>query len=189
MAKVPLPSQAFLRECFLYDPETGLFHWRHRPDSHFDSPLIARTWNRRLAGSRAFCGVTVEGRNRCEVRYQGRRQKLYAAPTAYKMMTGLEPEMVDHRNLNTGDDRFDNLRASDRFGNRHNAPGNRNHPLPKGVHYAAGRFCAKGAHKGRKLHLGTFRTPAEAHEAYCAWARPIHGEFFNAGPEKQSVFN
>lgn len=188
MAKVPLPSQAFLRECFLYDPETGLFHWRHRPASHFATPEAAQSWNVRQAGTRAFVWAD-DGYYRCEVTCDGKRHRLRSATTAYKMMTGLEPEMVDHRDLNTRNDRFDNLRASDRFGNRHNAPGNRNHPLPKGVSYDRGKFIAKGAHKGHKLHLGTFRTPAAAHEAYCAWARPIHGEFFNAGPEKQSVFN
>lgn len=189
MAAVKLPPQDFLCECFHYDPETGLFRWKHRPDHHFDADHIAQSWNSRFAGTPAFVTPSKEGYMRGEVVYQGRRHRMGANRVAWKMLTGEEHEMIDHRDLDVTNDRFVNLRASDKMGNRHNAPGHRNHLLPKGVSFAGRRFAAKGFHKGEKHHLGTFSSPAEAHEAYCAWARPIHGEFFNAGPAKPSVFD
>lgn len=125
----------------------------------------------------------------CEVVYEGSRHKLRANRVAWKLMTGEEPEMVDHQNLDVTDDRFDNLRASDRFSNRHNAPGSAAHDLPKGVTRSGKRFRSKGYHKGVVYSFGAFDTASEAHEAYCAWAREIHGEFFNPGPLKAAVFD
>lgn len=189
MAGLRLPPRQFLRECFDYDPETGLFRWRHRPDHHFGSEATAASWNSRLAGALAFTRADKDGYLRCEVTFDGRRYRLRAHMVAYKLATGEEHEMIDHRDLDEANNRFENLRASDRFGNRHNSRGSRKHPLPKGVAFDHGKFRAGGHYKGRKFNLGSYSTAAEAHAAYCAWARPLHGEFFNAGPEKSSVFD
>jgi hypothetical protein len=189
MADTRLPPQEFLRECFDYNPETGLFRWKHRPDRHFNRPEIANNWNSKLAGVAAMTNGDKDGYKRCEAIYEGRRYHLRANRVAWKIMTGEEHEMIDHRDLDVTNNRFANLRASDRFGNRHNAPGSRKHLLPKGVSFEKGRFRAQGHIDRRKVHLGSFDTPSEAHAAYCAWARPLHGEFFNAGPEKVTVFD
>ena len=189
MADTSLPPREFLRECFDYDPATGLFRWRHRPESHFDTEAISTAWNSRLAGALAFTGADKDGYLRCEVICGGKRYRLRAHRVAYKLMTGEEHEMIDHRDLNEANNRFVNLRPSDRFGNRHNSRGSRKHPLPKGVSFERGKFRAAGHVGLAKINLGSFSTAAEAHTAYCAWARPLHGEFFNAGPDKSSVFD
>lgn len=189
MADERLPPQDFLRECFDYDPETGVFRWKHRPERHFTNDGIARAWNARHAGTRAFVSVDKDGYNRGEVTFDDRRYRLRAAPTAWKMLTNEEPEMVDHRDIDKGGDRFSNLRATDKMGNRHNSPGSRKHPFPKGVSLDHGRFRALGRYKGQSFNLGFYDTPAEAHAAYCAWAKPIHGEFFNPGPYKFTVYD
>lgn len=106
---------------------------------------------------------------------------LLASRVALKIMTDEEPEMVDHRNQDTGDDRFDNLRPATRSQNNANRRVCSKTGLPKGVSFNGGRFRATGSYKGVQAYLGSFRTPEEAHEAYCVWARSLHGEFFNAG--------
>lgn len=182
MADLRLPPQEFLRECFDYDPETGAFRWRSRPDSHFETEAIAKAWNSRLAGAPAFTSVDKDGYLRCEVVCQGRRFRLRAHMVAYKLLTGEEHEMIDHRDLDEGNNRFANLRPSNRFGNRHNSRGWRKHHLPKGVSFERGKYRAAGHIGLEKISLGTYSTAAEAHAAYCAWAAPLHGDFFNAGP-------
>jgi hypothetical protein len=189
MTARPLPPAKFLRECFRYDPETGLFWWKQRPNSHFPTEEVAYYWNLRHGGAAAFQSADKDGYLRCEVVFEGSRMHLRASRVAWKMHFDEEPEMVDHRDLDVANNRLANLRASDRFGNRHNAPGHRTHDLPKGVSRDRGKFRAKGGYKGQIFRLGSFDTPAEAHEAYCAWARPLHGEFFNPGPAKGGVFD
>ena len=189
MADEYLPPVEFLRECFSYDPETGTFHWRVRPESHCGAQSIARAWNSRLAGSQAFTGVDKDGYGRAEFVHNGRRLRLRSHRVAFKLLTNEEPEFVDHISGNTRDDSAGNLRAATVLTNSRNRIGPRKHPLPKGVSREKGRFRAQGHLNGRKVSLGSFDTPAEAHAAFCAWAKPIHGEFFNPGPAKPSVFD
>lgn len=35
--------------------------------------------------------------------------------------------------------------------------------------------------EGKKIHLGLFESPSEAHLAYCEAAKKLHGEFANFG--------
>lgn len=189
MAKSYLPPIEFLRECFSYDPETGLFRWNPRPVHHFAAEHVQRYWNTQNAGARAFTQIDPDGYHRAEVRFEGRRVRLKGHRVAFKLMTGLEPENVDHRNLNPLDDRFANLRAATWTDNARNKTGRTDKVLPKGV-FASGRKFRAVVHRGgSKVRLGTFDTPAEAHAAYCAYASRHHGEFFNPGPSRPSIFD
>ena len=42
-------------------------------------------------------------------------------------------------------------------------------------------FVAKTKKDGKSIYLGYYRTPEEAHAAYCATARRLHGEFARFG--------
>lgn len=189
MADSYLPPVEFLRECFSYDPETGQFVWRRRPDHHFTRESDARAWNSQNAGNLAFQGREKEGYGRSEVRYEGRRCRMRSSRVAFKLMTGEEPEQVDHRNGDETDDRWGNLRAATNTQNARNKPGKNAHPLPKGVVYEGRRFVAAINIGQRRKRLGSFATPAEAHAAYCAFAKLHQGEFFNPGPHRPSVFD
>ncbi len=184
-----LPPIDFLRECFSYDPETGLFTWRVRPDSHFSDPAVAAMCNKQNAGRRAFVAVDPDGYPRAELRYEGRRVRMKAHRVAFKLLTGDEPEVVDHIDGDTLNDKARNLRAATVTTNRWNSRGNKTSSLPKCVAFENGKFRAYARRDGRKIHLGSFDTPVEAHNAYRAFAAPLQGVFFNPGEAKASVFD
>lgn len=70
-----------------------------------------------------------------------------------------------------------------------NTIGRAGKPWPKGVFADKGRFVVRPNDEGKRPILGRFDSPAEAHAVYCAWARAKHGEFFNPGPAKPSIFD
>lgn len=181
MSKPYLPPREFLVECFDYRPETGEFFWKARPEHHFPSAAVCQMWNAQRAGNRAFARTDPEGYRRAEFRYEGRRVRTRASRVAFKMVYDLEPEQVDHKDRNPGNDAIENLRAATNTQNQHNTAGWSGRDLPKGVYRAEGRIYAAIWKDGRSHKLGTFATPKAAHEAYCREARKLHGEFFNPG--------
>ena len=178
MAKIDLPPLEFLRECFSYDPETGAIRWRRRPLAHFPNLSTAHAWNERYAGQPALnhdCGGHLKG----EARYEGRRYRLFAHRVAFKLMAGRDPDLVDHVTLVKSDTRWATLREAAVEDNARNRK-QRNGHLPKCAFPSRGRFQAKAYGPNReRVYLGTFDTPAEAHAAYCAFVKPIHGACFN----------
>jgi hypothetical protein len=55
----------------------------------------------------------------------------------------------------------------------------------KGVaHAKGGHFRAYITKNQKRIELGTFKTPEEAHAAYIAVARGLFGEFANSGSSK-----
>ncbi len=100
-------------------------------------------------------------------------------------MTGKWPVGIDHINRTRDDNRWLNLReATGTQNNGNTAKPSRNTSGFKGVHWDAEhkRWRAqmdrlKGG-KREKVHLGRFKDPAEAHEAYKKAASAYFGEFF-----------
>lgn len=181
MAANPLPPVEFLRECFRYCPKSGQFVWRARPAGHFDKLHICTTWNTKMAGKRAFITPDKDGYLKAEVVHEGRRTRLRASRVAWKMMTGEEPKMVDHRDRKVTNNRFANLRPSNNSLNQANTIGKPNKTLPKGVHAEGKRFSARAySAEGKKLRLGSFVTVEEAKVAYDAHSRARYGEHFRA---------
>jgi hypothetical protein len=174
--------QTHLRECFDYDPETGLFRWRKRPVDHFVSEWACDVWNSRWAGTPAFTvkcgkrGVYRVGR----FSYEGKYRKMLAHVAAWIWMTGDVPEQqIDHKNGQPADNRFDNLRPASQTQQNWNrvAEG----PYPKGVYKPADkkRFMAQAHINGKNTYLGYYDTPEEAHAAWIAAvsAADERGEF------------
>lgn len=93
-------------------------------------------------------------------------------------------EWVDHINGNGLDNRRENLRLSTIAQNAFNKGKHSNNTSGyKGVSWNkfAGRWVAQITIDGKNKYLGYFDTPEEAHAAYCAKAKELHGEFFNPG--------
>lgn len=93
-------------------------------------------------------------------------------------------ELVDHRDGNGLNNRRDNLRVATP---RENASNCRlyssNTSNFKGVywHNASGKWNAQIRVNNKRISLGYFDDPEEAHAAYCEAARKYHGEFANFG--------
>jgi hypothetical protein len=186
MAARKLPDIDFVREALSYDPDTGIFTWRERPAHHFPDAKTwnPRTWNARFAGKRAG-SINQAGPRRIfwEIPL-GIPGTFKAHRLAWLLVYGEPvPELIDHINADSTDNRIVNLRAADKSGNGMNQRvSTRNKSGIKGVFKHAKRypktpFMAYITVKGRRHHLGYFATAEEAIEARRKAAIELHGEF------------
>ena len=174
-----MPEQSYLRECFDYNPETGLVTWRSRPIGHFVSVGAWKRWNTMYSGKSAVSSSHAFGHQQVCLM----DQNWPAHRLIWKWMTGEDPAQVDHRRDATNNS-WDNLRASNSYGNNRNRRAIRTKAVPfKGVVRVSGslRFAASIRINGKPTWLGTFSTPEEAHIAYCDAAKKHFGEFWNPG--------
>lgn len=189
MAVVALPPIEFLRECFSYDPDTGVVRWKTRPDHHFVSPQRANNCNSRLAGTVAGTAQT-DFYTVVRVQHEGRSRHLSTHRIGFALQTGrVNFGELDHVDRDKTNARFSNLREADRSGNMANTDGWSKTGMPKGVTQLGRRFAAAISVNGRSRYLGRYDTPMEAHAAYCAAAKARHGEFFNAGRSAWTLFD
>lgn len=177
----PLPSQEYLRECLSYYPETGALLWNSRARHHFESLRVFNMWNTSFAGKIAGT-LTSNGYRKL---FLDNRQVL-AHRLIWKWMTGNDPiNEVDHWDLNTDNNKWLNLREATRHQNGCNRASSRNRTvypdLPKGVSPSGTRYKATTHIDGKHISLGSFRTPAEASDAYLKGIALHHAEFANAG--------
>ena len=165
--KNALPPQDILHKLFEYDAETGGLRWRDidgRPNSHKGKD----------AGTPCSNGYRMVTVNR--VHYRVHR-------IAWVYVNGDMPDQdleIDHVNGDRADNRISNLRLATKSQNMANSRGKSRSGLPKGVERNKGRFTARIMIGRVRECLGTFDTPAEAHEAYRAAAFRLSGEFARA---------
>ena len=151
-----------LRSVLCYDPSTGLWTWV-RPSGSKLKP-----------GTPA--GYVGQGRRRIAI---GKIEYL-ASRLAVLFMTGEMPTTdVDHKDLNSENDRWNNLRVATRTQNIVNGRVRKNNKAGfKGVtRLKSGRYRASCTLNRCSYYLGVFDSPHEAHAAYMEAARGNHGEF------------
>lgn len=160
--------RARICELFDYNPNTGLF--------------IRKTTipnGRALAGSVAG---TLNGHGYISIKIDLRFHAAHRLAWLY--MTGRIPKhQVDHINGIRTDNRFSNLREATNSQNQANAKRpSHNTSGFKGVSFnkASGKWQANIRVNGRQIHLGSHKTPENAHRAYQEAARFHHGEFARA---------
>lgn len=150
-----------IHEVIEYDPTTGLLRWRV------------------TCGQRARAGDIAGAKNQKGYITVGYRGKEYRAHrVAWRIMTGSWPRhLIDHRNLNKSDNRWDNLREATSRQNNANRPKNEL-SIAKGVtRRSTGRYQARVDSNGRCYYLGTYDTVEEASAAYATKANELFGEF------------
>lgn len=155
MAATVLPSQEYLRECFLYDPETGALTWRARPRGHFRSDARLRTWNTAFSGKPALSAVSGTGYRHGMLDMVGAK----AHRVIWKMMTGADPDQIDHVNGVKTDNRWANLRDVDYPENSRNlarATNNTSGVTGVGWNRSARRWRAYIKSGGKNIHVGHF---------------------------------
>lgn len=151
---------AAIREAIHYCPETGALTWRtKRPGT---------------GGIGAAAGGINKQLGYVQLRFNDRLY--YGHRIAFALMTGRWPVLVDHINGSKADNRWVNLRESDRRHNQENRrrenKNNANQLL--GVKCNHNRFSASLTVNRRSMYLGTFDTPEQAHAAYLIAKRKHH---------------
>lgn len=146
-----IPNEA--RERISYNHETGAFVWCKENNFH-----------KRLTGESA--GTVRDGY--LIIKLSG--TPYFAHRIAWFLMTGEQPNVIDHINGNKLDNRFSNIRNvtcsenAKNHGKKINKSG-----LPCGVRLMpSGRFQARLICDKKLISLGTFNTVQEAEQAYKA---------------------
>lgn len=167
MAKKPLPSQDEINQLLRYSPEDGKLFWKERSSSIFKTtPKVtaerrARMWNLQFSGTEAFTCNYASGYKRgtfMGVDYLAHR-------IIWKMVTGEDPDQVDHINGVKSDNRISNLRNVSPQENARNQHTPRNNTSGRiGVCWNAGsaKWQASISVQGRLRHLGLFQSLDEA---------------------------
>lgn len=91
--------------------------------------------------------------------------------------------VIDHIDNNCKNNRIENLRVATLSQNNFNSNKRRASTSKyKGVHWnkQSNSWRASIRANGKALYIGNFKTEEEAHEAWCAVAKNLHGEFFRA---------
>jgi hypothetical protein len=94
------------------------------------------------------------------------------------------PKRIDHADLDKVNNRIQNLRPATNSQNQANTkrrPTNRSGFKGVAWNTNAKLWKAGITVNGKNNHLGYFSTPEEAHEAYCAAAKMIFGDFHCSG--------
>ena len=151
-----------VREILHYAPDTGVFTW-----------LVSARSQR--AGDKAGC---VGPGGYIFIKYRRRLYRAHRLACLY--MNGRWPaDHTDHINGDKQDNRWSNLReatCSQNLANR--GPQKNNTSGFKGVQPHNGKWRARVWCGGRVFDAGSgFETPEEAHVAYMATAKQLHGEF------------
>lgn len=120
-----IPPRAFLERLLSYDPSLGVLAWKKRDDAFAEeygwSPKFLQSWNAHY-GDRPVLGKNNRGYV-C-VHIQG--EKYMAHRVIWKMVTGKDPDHIDHINGDKSDNRIANLRDVDAVDNQKNRRRNSN---------------------------------------------------------------
>ncbi|HKY71631.1 MAG TPA: HNH endonuclease signature motif containing protein [Nitrospira sp.] len=178
----PLPTTELLNELLSYDENSGELLWRMRTgDFARQSGWSQRTlgsWNAKYAGKVAgkrlrhgYVGVSILG-----VCY-------FAHRIIWKMITGFEPDHIDHADGQTNNNRFSNLHdvsAAENQKNRKRSANNKSGTT--GVHWCrtTKSWVAKITIGRRAKMIGRFTARSEAVAARLA-AQKEHGFHENHG--------
>ena len=149
-----------------YNSAAGLFKWRINR-----SPRIR-------AGDPAGCVNWVTGYVQLRIDYVTHLAHRIAWLLCYG---NLPSDQIDHIDTDRTNNRIDNLREASQSQNQANAVGR-----PK--KYGAGlrgafwdksnqSWRAAVVKDGKQIHIGSFSSELDAHLAYCAVAKALHGEF------------
>jgi HNH endonuclease len=151
-----------------YDPNGGLFRWLKKPNKKIIVGSVAgHTYN------------TQDGNQYVAIGFRGKRY--LAHRLAWLFYHGEYPTcLIDHENGIGTDNRLVNLREATALQNRHNS--RKKKPGLKGSHKASKgeRYRSSIRVEGKRIHLGCFSTPEDAHAAYVAAAEKYFGEFARA---------
>jgi hypothetical protein len=158
-------TQELLKSLLRYDPETGVFTWLADRPNHIKGGAeagSAKTWRKRRY-------IDVAG------------AKYAAHRLAWFYMTGAWPKgVIDHKDRNSLNNVWTNLRDTDAGGNcKNRGMGKNNTSGIKGVywHKTTSKWLSNIRANGKIIHLGIYAHKEDAAAAYAVAAVKYHGEF------------
>ena len=176
-------TQQFLQECFEYNEQDGHLYWKERPQEHFAFKNAYTRFMNNSVGKQAS--------------YRHTSNKYFIVPMQLKisenitktvkfsehrliwlLLTGENPEIIDHIDKNPLNNKIENLRNVSQFENRHNTLGISGVTYKKENNAYIAQILDK---QGKKLYLGSFDTEIEALKVYRQKALEIYG--VNLGQE------
>ena len=166
----PIPSQSRLKELLEYDSQTGIATWKARPITRPHD----KTWNA------CFAGKQIGGKAKTQYIWISIDNNNYLLHRViYKWMTGEEPLVIDHEDLDKKNNKWLNLRAANQSQNRCNAPtGKSVKSGVKGLFLTPnGKWQGKVTFKKVNHWTARFEIKEDAIEALEALRKVIHGEF------------
>lgn len=155
-------TQARLKECLRYEPETGRFFWIKK------------------LGPRAMPGNEAGSLNQLGyIKIKVLHQEYSRSRLAWLYVYGKWPDpFIDHINRNRKDDRIINLRVATRGENNRNTQmRSDNTSGVKGVVKIRDQFMARIHYRGESIYLGLHETIEGAGEAVKQASIKYHGEF------------
>ena len=152
----------------IFDYRDGTLYWRERDDA-------LKRWNSKHAGKQAGC---PSGHGYIKIRLAGR--SYYAHQIVFLMHHGYIPEVTDHTDYDTTNNRIENLRASTKSTNGMNRDKPKSNTSGvKGVvwHKGGKKWMARVMVGGRDIYLGLYADFAEAVSVANAARIEKHGDF------------
>lgn len=169
-----------VKECFDYDPCTGVLTWKHRPAQHFTSEKSYKIWNKKFPGKRAgtedkprkgktgrYCYITINW------------NRLPAHRIVWAILYNENPDeslVIDHIDGDGLNNRESNLRlvsSKENCKNSRMRPNNSSGVNGVYFHKAAQKWCAEGSSfEGgvkKKHYLGIFDSIEDAELARKKW--------------------
>ena len=137
-----------------------------------------KSWNARRRGNTAG---SDSGHGYLKVRLLGKNY--YVHQLVYLMHHGHIPEVIDHIDHNSSNNKIENLRAADKSKNGMNRPAPRSNTSgAKGVvwHKGAQKWMGRIVANGKDIYLGVHKDFDDAVAAVTAARQQYHGDFAKA---------
>lgn len=157
--------ECLIMSCIEYTPETGVLKWKYNPER-------IKLWNTKYAGKIAGSVFTSQhGKQYIRIKIAG--YNLLGHRIAWFLMTGTWPPMIDHRDEDGLNNKWNNLRVATQAQNCANSRNGLRgiDPFPNG------RWRAKICIDYKQIHLGMFDTKEEAYAAYRRALCETHGDY------------